>query len=133
MPKALVLVGHSFGSAISAAALTVEPGLTDGVVLTGETRIYTYGPVVDKFQVSATEAIIHPASPKQLAFASLPKTTLRNGDNLTMCVYFLFHLLQALCNSQSPGLLNPRRPLRQHQHVRQSLLINAPANSEFKY
>ena len=34
-PKKLVLVGHSYGSAISAAVLAAEPGLADGVVLTG--------------------------------------------------------------------------------------------------
>lgn len=34
-PEKLVLVGHSYGSAISAGALTAEPGLADAVVLTG--------------------------------------------------------------------------------------------------
>ncbi|KAL7940582.1 Alpha/Beta hydrolase protein [Trichoderma barbatum] len=34
-PKHLVLVGHSFGSALSAGALTAEPDLADGVILTG--------------------------------------------------------------------------------------------------
>jgi pimeloyl-ACP methyl ester carboxylesterase len=37
VPKSLVLVGHSFGSAISAGALTLEPDLVYGVVLTGMT------------------------------------------------------------------------------------------------
>jgi pimeloyl-ACP methyl ester carboxylesterase len=34
-PKSLVLVGHSFGSALSAAAVTVSPDLADGLILTG--------------------------------------------------------------------------------------------------
>jgi pimeloyl-ACP methyl ester carboxylesterase len=34
-PTKLVLVGHSFGSTISAGALTLELDLADGVVLTG--------------------------------------------------------------------------------------------------
>jgi pimeloyl-ACP methyl ester carboxylesterase len=34
-PESLVLVGHSFGSVISAAAITAAPALADGVILTG--------------------------------------------------------------------------------------------------
>ncbi|TVY75796.1 hypothetical protein LSUE1_G003867 [Lachnellula suecica] len=34
-PKSLVLVGHSFGSIICAAALAATPDLADGVILTG--------------------------------------------------------------------------------------------------
>jgi pimeloyl-ACP methyl ester carboxylesterase len=34
-PKKLVLVGHSFGSGITAAAATAQPGIADGLVLTG--------------------------------------------------------------------------------------------------
>ncbi len=34
-PKALVSVGHSFGSAIFAGPLTLEPDFADGVILTG--------------------------------------------------------------------------------------------------
>jgi hypothetical protein len=36
VPELLVLVGHRFGSAISASALIVEPDLAKGVVLIGE-------------------------------------------------------------------------------------------------
>lgn len=38
IPKALVLVGHSFGSVISAAALTATPEIADGLVLTGRSE-----------------------------------------------------------------------------------------------
>ena len=34
-PDKLVLVGHSYGSAISAAVATAEPALADGLILTG--------------------------------------------------------------------------------------------------
>ncbi|KAH6663738.1 Alpha/Beta hydrolase protein [Halenospora varia] len=34
-PKSLVLVGHSFGSIISCAAVTASPDLADGLILTG--------------------------------------------------------------------------------------------------
>lgn len=34
-PESLVLVGHSFGSVISAAAITATPALADGLILTG--------------------------------------------------------------------------------------------------
>lgn len=36
VPDALVLVGHSLGSALSAAAVAAEPDLAEGLVLTGE-------------------------------------------------------------------------------------------------
>lgn len=35
VPKAVVLVGHSFGSVVSNALLVASPGLVDGAVLTG--------------------------------------------------------------------------------------------------
>ncbi len=35
VPKSLVLVGHSFGSGISAAAATIDPDIADGLILTG--------------------------------------------------------------------------------------------------
>lgn len=44
--EALILVGNSFGSAISAGAVTLEPHLADGVVLTGsESQCLTYGTI----------------------------------------------------------------------------------------
>lgn len=39
-PKSLVLVGHSLGSALVAAAVTASPGLADGIILTG----FTFSP-----------------------------------------------------------------------------------------
>lgn len=35
IPKSLILVGHSFGSVISAAAATAQPGISEGLILTG--------------------------------------------------------------------------------------------------
>jgi pimeloyl-ACP methyl ester carboxylesterase len=35
IPKNIVLVGHSFGSVVSNALIATNPGLVDGVVLTG--------------------------------------------------------------------------------------------------
>lgn len=36
-PKSLVLVGHTFGSVISAALVTADPSIAEGLVLTGRT------------------------------------------------------------------------------------------------
>lgn len=36
VPEKLVLVGHSFGSVLSAAVVTAQPELAEGLVLTGE-------------------------------------------------------------------------------------------------
>jgi pimeloyl-ACP methyl ester carboxylesterase len=38
-PKSLVLVGHSFGSSISAGVAVAEPDLIDGVIMTGMSLI----------------------------------------------------------------------------------------------
>lgn len=34
-PKSLVLVGHSFGSALVAATVTASPDIVDGIIMTG--------------------------------------------------------------------------------------------------
>jgi len=34
-PKSLVLVGHSFGSALTSAVVMASPKLADGLILTG--------------------------------------------------------------------------------------------------
>lgn len=39
VPKSLVLVGHSFGSSISAAAVVAQPDVCDGLILTAESTM----------------------------------------------------------------------------------------------
>ena len=39
VPDSIVLVGHSLGSALSAAAIAVEPSLAEGLILTGDLTV----------------------------------------------------------------------------------------------
>jgi alpha-beta hydrolase superfamily lysophospholipase len=39
-PKSLVLVGHSFGSIITAAVVTANPSITEGLILTGKSNFF---------------------------------------------------------------------------------------------
>ncbi|KFY84988.1 hypothetical protein V500_08808 [Pseudogymnoascus sp. VKM F-4518 (FW-2643)] len=50
VPKSLVLIGHSFGSVLTAAAITASPALADGVILTGFSYNGTNGAWLETLQ-----------------------------------------------------------------------------------
>ncbi|TVY13744.1 hypothetical protein LARI1_G008200 [Lachnellula arida] len=71
-PKSLVLVGHSFGSAISATAAASDPNIADGLVLTG----FSYNGSNSNYFILAAQLQMassqNPAKWNQLDSTSMP-------------------------------------------------------------